>query len=323
MGGQKERFVARVAKSVETLKSPSTPATSRRQIGCRRAVDTGWPAFEPIAHSKFLMSYDDDRVADAFHWIPSQTSSADRAALLSLRDCAITCFDNYTYLEIGSHLGGSLQPHIAEPRCVKIYSIDPRPEEQPDQHILGTYKYEGNSTARMIEHLKRIPGADVEKLVTFEKCSWDVQPDEIPRVIDLAFVDGEHTNRAVRRDFEAVERFLSPRSILAFHDFFVTPHALLKIRERVLSTRANANFLHFPGSNVVCLTFDETPRLLEAALKSDGWTAEKPSYRMESLKLKWLCRWNEFRNFVKSRHPRFARVAIRVKNLCRRKSKAN
>jgi hypothetical protein len=262
------------------------------------------------------MRYDHAQLAEAFDWIPSQTSPEDRAALLSLRDCIKRCFGEYSYLEVGSHLGGSLQPHIGESACRKIYSIDPRPPEQPDQHILGTYKYEGNSTARMIEHLERVPSADLRKLVTFEKCSWEISDGEIPNSVELAFIDGEHTNRAVRQDFEAVSRFLGSRSVLAFHDFFVTPKTLLRIRHQVLSTRPNASFLHYLGSNVVCLTFDDNSRTIEAALKADGWSSDRPKFRMASLKLKWLCRWNEFRNTVKRRYPRMAKLAIGLKRIC-------
>ena len=38
----------------------------------------------------------------------------------------------FRYLEIGSHLGGSLQALVADPRCMEIVSIDTRPDSQPD-----------------------------------------------------------------------------------------------------------------------------------------------------------------------------------------------
>src|SRR5687768_6609583 len=110
------------------------------------------------------MSIQAEHESEAFQWVPTQTSVEDRRALLSLQDAVIQCIGDYVYLEVGSHLGGSLQPHVGEPRCKRIYSIDPRPEEQPDEHILGTYKYEGNSTTRMIEYLRQVPGADLQKL---------------------------------------------------------------------------------------------------------------------------------------------------------------
>src|SRR5438034_566550 len=164
-----------------------------------------------------------------FRWIESQTNETDRKALLSLREAICDIVGTYHYAEVGSHLGGSLQPHVIDARCVNIYSIDPRPLEQPDERSTGKHKYEGNSTARMLCLLSTIPNANINKIQTFEISSWELSPSSIPKPVDLAFIDGEHTNSAVVRDFISVRRFLSPASILAFHDCFVTPGALSNI----------------------------------------------------------------------------------------------
>ena len=86
-----------------------------------------------------------------FDGIASETSVEDRRSLLliqkSLRDLG-----EYVYLEIGSHLGGSIQAHFADPKCKLIYSIDKRPLSQPDERGIR-YPYPENSTHRMITNL--------------------------------------------------------------------------------------------------------------------------------------------------------------------------
>jgi hypothetical protein len=74
-----------------------------------------------------------DRVAaldtSLFTGIESQTSEPDRQSLLALH-AVIGEHGPFDYLEIGSHLGGSLQALVADPRS--IVSIDTRPLLQPD-----------------------------------------------------------------------------------------------------------------------------------------------------------------------------------------------
>jgi hypothetical protein len=68
-----------------------------------------------------------DRVSDMdtslFRPIESQTTEPDRRSLLALH-AAIAERGPFDYLEIGSHLGGSLQAMVADPRCRSIVSID-------------------------------------------------------------------------------------------------------------------------------------------------------------------------------------------------------
>jgi hypothetical protein len=74
---------------------------------------------------------------DLFDGIPSQTSLADRRSLLAVQRATARRHPEYAYLEIGSHLGGSIQPYLLDPRCSAISSIDPRPSEQPDDRSPG------------------------------------------------------------------------------------------------------------------------------------------------------------------------------------------
>ena len=221
-----------------------------------------------------------------FRWIESQTSDRDREALLSMTEVVCKVTPTYRYLEVGSHLGGSLQPHVLDARCTKIYSIDPRPQEQPDERWASNYKYEGNSTERMLALLSAIPGANTGKIRTFEACSWDLSPSSIPEPIDFAFIDGEHTNTAVVRDFIAVSRFLSPAAILAFHDCQATHKAFLEISRILRRERKAHHFQYFPQSDVAAIVFGST-RLTEL-LRNSGWKKGLPHSQIKQFLKKHL-----------------------------------
>lgn len=153
-----------------------------------------------------------------FDSIASETTGGDKRTLLALLELAAQD-GPFTYLEIGSHLGGSLQPFIQDQRCVSIISIDPRPASQPDDRPSGAgrYFYRDNSTDRMRELLAEVPGADMEKLRTIEASTDAIDPATLPELPALCFIDGEHTHRAALRDalFCAT---VAPTSLIAFHD---------------------------------------------------------------------------------------------------------
>jgi hypothetical protein len=79
-----------------------------------------------------------------FDAVPSQTYLEDRVSLLLLQRC-IRRSGGHVYLEIGSHLGGTLQTHLSDTRCELIYSIDKRPLVQADEYS-GASHYPENST---------------------------------------------------------------------------------------------------------------------------------------------------------------------------------
>ena len=102
-----------------------------------------------------------------FDAIPSQTTIDDRRSLLLLQSC-VRNYNDYVYLEIGSHLGGTIQPYYVDLRCRLIYSIDKRPLLQPDERG-QIFEYPANSTARMLENLRNtFPHANHNKMITFD-----------------------------------------------------------------------------------------------------------------------------------------------------------
>jgi Methyltransferase domain len=151
-----------------------------------------------------------------FERIDSQTTEPDRRSLLALH-AAVAEQGPFDYLEIGSHLGGSLQSLVLDARCRSIVSIDTRPPYQPDDRG-GVYHYEDNSTARMLDLLRAIPGADVAKLTTIERGTDELTPAELPVRPQFCFIDGEHTRGAALRDARFCLQALSGDGVIAFHD---------------------------------------------------------------------------------------------------------
>jgi hypothetical protein len=148
--------------------------------------------------------------------VRSQTSDLDRLSLLALHNACRETYGEFSYLEIGSHLGGSLQVLIADDRCTSITSIDSRPERQPD--VRGVFDYPGNSTERMLGRLESVPGADLGKLHTIDATTEDLSPEDLPVRPQLCLVDGEHTIGAALRDALFCQGATGGQGAIAFHD---------------------------------------------------------------------------------------------------------
>jgi hypothetical protein len=153
-----------------------------------------------------------------FDHVPSQTTPEDRASLLALHNACRQCHGTFRYLEIGSHLGGSLQALVADPRCTGIISIDSRPPTQPDARF-GIATYPDNRTERMLDLLREVPGADLGKLRTFDASTEDLDASALGEPAALCFIDGEHTDDAALRDARFCRQVVGDDGALAFHDF--------------------------------------------------------------------------------------------------------
>src|SRR4051795_12776182 len=89
---------------------------------------------------------------DLFSAIESQTTDRDRRSLLALHSAVASNRPSFSYLEVGSYLGGSLQALIRDRRCAHVMSVDTRTREAPDKRS-RMWSYEDNSTTRMLERL--------------------------------------------------------------------------------------------------------------------------------------------------------------------------
>jgi hypothetical protein len=165
-----------------------------------------------------------DRIADLdetlFGYVEVQLDAEDRRSLLALHAGCRAAYGEFAYLEIGSHLGGSLQVLVRDPACRAIVSLDPRPESQPDERGVR-YRYPGNSTKRMLDALRAIPGADVGKVQAIERGTDEADPSAVEPPPQLAFVDGEHTDAAALRDARFCDAAMRGGGCIAFHDALV------------------------------------------------------------------------------------------------------
>lgn len=169
-----------------------------------------------------------------FATIPSQTSDGDRRSLLAVQRATARRHKEYVYLEIGSHLGGSIQPHLVDDRCKRIYSIDARPSQQPDDRSLGcVVHYDDNSTERMLSMLGGMGYGDIARIECFDSDASEVDPSKIAGRPQIAFIDGEHTKATVISDFQFCSKVLSEEGIILFHDFGIIYPAILEICKRL------------------------------------------------------------------------------------------
>jgi hypothetical protein len=158
--------------------------------------------------------------------IESESSANDKRSLLALHAAAGEALGNFVYLEIGSHLGGSLQALVRDPRCDRIVSVDSRPVVMPDQRGMR-YAYSDNSTERMLTLLGGLDDAEVGKIVALEASTDAIDPASIGPKPALAFIDGEHTDSAALRDARFCKNALGEAGgVIAFHDSWVVFRAV-------------------------------------------------------------------------------------------------
>lgn len=161
---------------------------------------------------------------EVFAPIESQTSDDDKRSLLACQAATRRLLGDYRYLEIGSHLGGSIQPHLLDSACTAITSIDNRPPFQPDERGVD-FVYTDNSTARMLDNLATIH-PDLTKLHTIDADTADIEPSSIHTPVQLCFIDGEHTDDAASRDFTFCLEVLDQSGVIVLHDASVIYNGL-------------------------------------------------------------------------------------------------
>ncbi len=155
-----------------------------------------------------------------FAQISSQSTDEDKRSLLACQAAVRDLVPEYKYLEIGSYLGGSIQPHLLDNQCQRIYSIDKRPPSQPDARGYD-WVYLNNSTKRMLEMLTKV-SEKTEKITTLDGDARTLDPGVIADKIQLCFIDGEHTDESVVADFKFCLRILAARGAIVFHDAQIT-----------------------------------------------------------------------------------------------------
>jgi hypothetical protein len=180
-------------------------------------------------HGRFIEKIENLDVT-LFAHIPSQTSVGDRRSLLAVQRATGRRHESYAYLEIGSHLGGSIQPYLVDHRCMRIYSIDPRPVLLPDDRSPEyVSEYPENSTERMLRLLEAVDPGGISKIQCFETDASKLDRDAIREKPRVAFIDGEHTRDAVLSDFAFCIAVIAPGGAILFHDFYILHGAIAEI----------------------------------------------------------------------------------------------
>lgn len=182
-----------------------------------------------------------------FEKIPSQSTDDDKGSLLACQLSVRSLSPKFRYLEIGSYLGGSIQPYLLDPACEAICSIDKRPESQPDERGVD-YVYENNSTARMLEKLRAV-SSDIQKINVIDGDTRSIEPSEVEGQFNICFIDGEHTDEAVLSDFRFCLQVIEPNAVIVFHDAQITYNGIQDCLDHL--DKAGHKFRAYALPNVV------------------------------------------------------------------------
>ena len=224
-------------------------------------------------------------------------TTEDRRSLLALHLACRTTNPEFRWLEVGSHLGGSLQALVRDPGCTRIDSIDSRPEQIPDERI-ATVAYPGNSTARMLRLLGDLPDADMRKVRTHDTGTEQLDPQSFEPP-DVCFIDAEHTDEACARDAEFCRTVLRGNGVIAFHDIFVVYRAVAALVETLGATGTPHRLAYLPD-NMFAI------ELGPGALLSDPAMIGRQA--LAGSGLLWGLRWNDrYRAVLKGRRARLLR----------------
>jgi len=204
--------------------------------------------------------------------IEAQLNDEDCRSLLAIQKAVREHKGSYSYLEIGSHLGGSIQPHLIDPRCFRIYSINKRPLVVPDNRG-GPIEYPENSTQRMMQLLANLSPTAVSKIICFDDDAKNITPALVSEKPDICFIDGEHTNQAVVTDFEFCLSVVKRDGIISFHDSEVVWKGLRVIVQKLKAHKVPFKFLRLGG---VVSAIDLNNSVFSGcedlrSLKSCGW----------------------------------------------------
>ncbi len=200
-----------------------------------------------------------------FDQVESQSTEKDRRSWLVLQRAVRDAKASFSYLEIGSYLGGSLQQYLQDPRCSRIYSIDKRTIDR---------RHQGNSERVMLENLGAAFPDEMHKLVCFDADARDVPAGSIRDAVDVCLIDGKHTDAAVLSDFGFCLGVCAPDAVISFHDAGCTRTGIAACLRR-LEHSARPYVAHkLPGDTFLVALLDSPvfsdPRVRSMAVAVNG-----------------------------------------------------
>ena len=180
-----------------------------------------------------------------FEKIHSQTTENDKRSLLAIQQAAGEALPSYTYLEIGSYVGGSLQPHLVDPKCERIISIDKRPVAAADERGVEQI-YSNNTTEYMLNNLRQVSEANIAKISTIDGDVGEIDPSRVNPRPELCFIDGEHTDAATWRDFEFCRKVMAENGAIVFHDAMIIYNAIARAVESLRAAGLSIKAYNLP-----------------------------------------------------------------------------
>lgn len=149
--------------------------------------------------------------------IKASLTEDDKKSLMAIQYEIRSKKNSYSYLEIGSYLGGSLQTFLLDAHCHCVYSIDSRVSRQVDERGEIDF-YPNNTSLTMLKNIQQYYSQYMNKLIAFNHETGEVNPRDIKHKPDICFIDGNHTDDAVFNDFLFCLSVGSPHMLILFHD---------------------------------------------------------------------------------------------------------
>ena len=148
---------------------------------------------------------------------------------VSILNSIIELFDIERYLEIGTHNGASMSYIVAQNKSIKCIGVDLFGEDDSDSNFdatiqHGKYIRDGLKVDRTFKNIsssnignskiKLIKG-NSQKKETIDKVLKELDG----MLIDLLFIDGDHTFNGVSNDFKNYEKLVKPGGFIVLDDY--------------------------------------------------------------------------------------------------------
>lgn len=157
-------------------------------------------------YKKIFLAKADSRLLRQHLSIFSHTTIEER---LCIHKCASRLHDNCRVLEIGSHLGSSalLIAHAIKRKKGKLYCVDTWDNATMPDGMKDTF-----------DDFRLNTSIYEDVIIPIRKSSHDLSLGDVEAGIEMAFIDGDHSEQGVRNDFLKIKAVLKSDGLALFHD---------------------------------------------------------------------------------------------------------